>query len=229
MQAAELRQMNRIRWFHRIALGDSVVTPGRDASSEKLASLGLPENLSGKSVLDIGAWDGFFSFEAERRGAARGLSIGSQVWRMPHIGKAGFDFAHQTLNSRAESRVLDVMQLAPDLVGKFDLVLMLGVLYHLPNPLDALVRVASVTADQLILETHVDLLDCPRPAIAFYPGSELNHDKSNWIGPNGPALEGMLHAAGFRRTQIVYESRETYPLAGATPGTYGRMVVHAWR
>jgi hypothetical protein len=65
------REVAGIRWFHRIDLGGGVVTAGEDDTPDKLSTLGLPERLDGLSVLDIGAWDGFFSFEAERRGARR--------------------------------------------------------------------------------------------------------------------------------------------------------------
>ena len=74
--------MRNIKWWHRIDLGDGRITPGRDATQEKLETLHLPNSLSGKTVLDIGAWDGFFSFEAERRGAVRVLATdGREVAR----------------------------------------------------------------------------------------------------------------------------------------------------
>ena len=68
----EIRQRvaSRGTWWHRIDLGHGIVTPGLDDSPVKLGTLSFPPNLSGKTVLDIGAWDGFFSFEAERRGAS---------------------------------------------------------------------------------------------------------------------------------------------------------------
>jgi len=61
------------RWWHSIDLGNGVVTQGRDKSREKLQFYGFPESFAGKTVVDVGAWDGFFSFEAERRGR-RGCS-----------------------------------------------------------------------------------------------------------------------------------------------------------
>src|SRR5262249_31490205 len=128
------------------------------------------------------------------------------VWNVPQIGRRGFELAQRVLDSRVEPIEVQVDEISPERIGKFDVVLFLGVLYHLPNPVQALQRVASVTNEMLILETHVDLLDVPRPAIAFYPGDELNGDSSNWCGPNGPALVSMLQAVGFRRTSIVYES-----------------------
>ena len=72
MDAADLRaRADAHRWYHTIDLGGGIVTRGVDNSPERLARLGLPVSLAGKTVLDVGAWDGFFSFEAERRGAAR--------------------------------------------------------------------------------------------------------------------------------------------------------------
>ena len=62
---------------------------------------------------------------------------------------------------------------------------------------------ASVTGDLLIPETHVDLLDHRRPAMAFYPGGELGGDVTNWWGPNGPALRGLLRTAGFQRLEVL--------------------------
>jgi tRNA (mo5U34)-methyltransferase len=70
------------QWWHSIDLGDGVTTPGRktpELLSEELASLRLPP-LAGRTVLDIGTWDGFYAFEAERRGAARVVAIDHYVW-----------------------------------------------------------------------------------------------------------------------------------------------------
>ena len=74
MDENELRaRVEALRWYHTIDLGQGVITKGVDNTPQRLTRMGLPENLSGLSVLDVGAWDGFFSFEAERRGGgARG-------------------------------------------------------------------------------------------------------------------------------------------------------------
>ena len=153
--AAELRRaVAEIRWFHRLDLGDGLSTPGEDDTPEKLKALHLPQDLRGRTVLDVGAWDGFFSFEAERRGATRVLATDDFCWGGRGWGtKAGFDLAHRALGSRVESKQIGVLDLSPETVGVFDLVLFLGVLYHMRHPLLAFERVASVTARQLILET----------------------------------------------------------------------------
>jgi tRNA (mo5U34)-methyltransferase len=199
-----LSDVAAIEWYHSIDLGHGVRTPGKDDSPLRLARLGLPPALNGLSVLDIGAWDGFFSFEAERRGATRVLATDSFSWGGGGWGsQAGFNLARRTLGSKVEDLRIDVMDLSPERVGSFDVVLFLGVLYHLRHPLLALERIASVSRGLLIVETVVDMLDCARPAAAFYPDRELNDDPTNWWAPNLPALHGMLHAVGYGSIETI--------------------------
>jgi tRNA (mo5U34)-methyltransferase len=209
MSDRDLRSsVEALRWYHTIDLGNGIVTKGVDDTPAKLTRLHLPPDLSGKTVLDIGAWDGFFSFEAERRGAARVVAADYYSWHGTGWGtgqgKAGFELARATLASRVEDVDVDVMDLSPNAVGgPFDVVLFLGVLYHLRDPLRALERVASMAGDLLIIETVVDMLGVNRPAAAFYPDRELNDDPTNWWGPNPAAVEGMLRPVGFARvTQV---------------------------
>ena len=186
-----------VNWYHRIDLGDGIVTPGVDDTPNRMAPLELPSDLSGKSVLDIGAWDGVFTFEAERRGASRVLATDSYCWSGEGWGtKEGFLTASRILGSRADDLEIDVMDLSPDRVGTFDLVLFVGVLYHLRHPLLALERVASVTGDQLIFDSHTAKVEDPDPVMLFYPGTELNDDPTNWWGANPPAVEAMLRDVG---------------------------------
>lgn len=188
-------------------LGHGIVTEGDDDSARKLGRIRLPERLDGLSVLDIGAWDGFFSFEAERRGASRVLAADSYCWSgKDGCTKDGFNLARRALRSRVEDVEIEVLDLAPERVGTFDLVLFLGVLYHMKFPHVALERVASVTQDRLILETHVDLLHMRRAAMAIYPDRELDGDPTNWCGPNLAALEWMLRDVGFTEIKRVHLS-----------------------
>jgi tRNA (mo5U34)-methyltransferase len=197
-----------LRWYHSIDLGHGIVTQGVDQTPYRLARLGLPPSLAGKSVLDIGAWDGFFSFEAERRGAARVVAADYYSWHGGGWGtKAGFELARQALGSRVEDVDIDVMELSPERIGVFDVVLLLGVLYHLRHPLLALERIFSVTRELLIVETVVDMVGIGRPAAAFYPERELNDDPTNWWGLNAPAVHGLLRAAGFSRVRTITPQR----------------------
>jgi tRNA (mo5U34)-methyltransferase len=187
-----------IRWYHSIDLGGGVVTQGIDDTPLRLARLDLPPSLAGLTVLDIGAWDGFFSFEAERRGASRVLAADHHQWEGLGWGtKAGFDLAREGLGSKVEDLEIDV-------IGTFDVVLFLGVLYHMKHPLYALERVFEVTGEQLILETELDMTWTRRPAAAFYPGKELAKSDTNWWGPNISAVEAMLRTVGFRDVRLVF-------------------------
>lgn len=200
MQAETLAdRVSRIRWWHRIDLGSGIITPGLDDSFRKLTIMHLPESLLAKTVLDVGAWDGFFSFEAERRGAVRVVAADLYNWRHPRFGKQGFQLAKTVLQSNVEELDADILELSTDQIGKFDVVLFMGVLYHLRHPLLGLERVRSLTKELLILESHTDLQDLVRPAMVFYPGSELNNDGTNWWGPNLALIRAMLQDVGFRK------------------------------
>ena len=125
-----------------------VTSPEADASAlsregivrrrfeRRLRLIRIPEDLTGLSVLDIGAWHGYFSFECERRGAERVLAIDNYAWN--RFGMDEFLSARDRLKSKVEHRKGDVHDLDERDVGQFDLVLMLGVFYHLRNPLAAL-------------------------------------------------------------------------------------------
>jgi len=207
-----LRRVSEIRWFHSIDLGNGIVTPGLDATPQKLLNLGIPEDLTGKSVLDIGAWDGFFSFEAERRGAARVVATDYFSWVGGGWGtKAGFNLARGALQSKVLDVEIDVMDLSPEAIGTFDIVFFFGVLYHLRHPLLALEKVASVTSDLLLLETVVDLTELERPAMAFYPAGELNGDVTNWCGPNESCIAAMLRDVGFKHVELHSHTYSTEP------------------
>lgn len=126
-------------------------------------------------VLDIGARDGFFSFECERRAAAEVVAID---YLTPE--ETGFPIARELVGSQVELRQVNVYDLSPEEFGSFDLVLFLGVLYRLRDPMLALDRIAESI-----------------PIMQFYPGGSLNNDPSNTWAPNQACLRAMLEESGF--------------------------------
>ncbi len=223
-------------------LPGGIMTPGVTDPARALPRLQLPERLDGLSVLDIGAWDGFYSFECKRRGAARVLATDHFVWTGRTWGtKEGFLLARDALGLDVEDREIDVMDISPQTVGSFDLVLLLGILYHLTDPIGAIRAAASVTKRQLVVETETSLNGLPFPAARVYPGRELNSDDSNWWALNGAALNGLLREAGFARTEVVYRSSVPRRVARAGRDALrgqasfrmnlrsARIVVHAFR
>jgi tRNA (mo5U34)-methyltransferase len=223
-------RVHSLRWHHAIDLGHGVVTPGL-AHRFTALERSLPE-MTGRSVLDIGAWDGLYSFLAEQRGASRVVALDHYVWgvdlparnvywdecrargEMPdqardetefwrdHLpGRRSFDLAKQVLGSRVEPVLADFMTCDLDSLGVFDVVLHLGVLYHMREPYTALERLRRVTREVAVVETEgVVVPGHPDDALLrFFPGNELGGDYGNWFATSEAALHGMLRAAGFRR------------------------------
>lgn len=220
------------RWWHEIELAPGIVTPGDDSNRMKLPildRLGLPGDLRGSRTLDIGCSDGYFTFEMERRGAS--------VVAMDFVPETytGFATAREILGSRAEYVMDNVYNLAPETHGQFDVVLFLGVLYHLRKPLAALDAIRSVvrTGGLLFVGTmmideyfllpdgrvttlaEVNPLLRDVPLWQAYPGDSLNGDYTNCFAPNRRALEVALTEAQFRVDQLEVVSMGGYARATA--------------
>lgn len=199
-------------WYHRIEVAPGITTPGINASRECLELIPLPKDCSGLRALDIGARDGFYSFELEKRGA----EVVALDYLDPSI--TGFNVAKELLGSNVTCRVDNVYNLSREGYGLFDIVLFLGTLYHLRDPLLALDRIWDVSADgaQLFVESQVidnAFLDrkgksvplsslhpelVQTPIMQFYPRDSLNRDFTNWWAPNMACLEALLESANFR-------------------------------
>ena len=185
-------------------------------------------------VLDHYLWatDAARYGEIHREFVAKGLTPPapheSDAWHPDTLpGRWRFDLARQALHSGAEAIVLDFMDCELSEVGQWDVVLYLGVLYHIPDPVRALRRVAAVTRRTAIIETEAMVLRGQRsPLWSFFPGGELNNDRSNWWVPNLGALLGLVGAAGFRRVEVLAGEPDTRGLPGAGPHFY-RAIVRA--
>jgi tRNA (mo5U34)-methyltransferase len=197
----------------------------------RLRLLRIPD-LVGKSVLDIGAWDGYFSFEFERRGAKRVLAIDSWNGR----GLECFLLAREHFGSNVEYKRMDVHDLCPEAVGTFDVVFFAGVLYHTRHPLKALEAIRSVTRERLILETH-SLIPAAHervPLITFFPG-DADASKFSWhqgAFPTRAWVSAALMAAGFARHDIIYTPsfhllKKVKALVTNMPQR-GRLIAHAF-
>ena len=198
-----VEEMNKIKWWHPIKIGP-YTTPGMNQETEDtFNNLGLPIPLNGKSVLDIGAWDGYYSFGCEGLGASRVVASDKFVWSNNELSgywwnnDCGFDFAHKHLQSKVEKLLASVEELNPEIHGKFDIVLMLGVIYHAKDPIGYLQKAFDMSNDLVIIETHVDLMDLPYPAARYYLGNELNNDKTNYWGPNALAVKAIMQDIGY--------------------------------
>ena len=213
-ESSILKRINSVPfWYHRIEISRGIFTPGCSDPATTLDLLELPKDCTGLRVLDIGTRDGFFAFELERRGA--------EVFAIDYCdpNETGFNVAAELLDSKVTFRRENIHHLRVEDYGLFDIVLFLGVLYHLPDPMRALCTMRSLCKSLLYIETlaidnAVLLPDgssvplkalspqlCEIPLMQFYPGKVLNNDPSNYWGPNLKCLEAML---GENKFQVLW-------------------------
>lgn len=203
-------------WFHNMLVGGVRTAPDHflfDYPEVKFRHFRdcLPLDMTGLSVLDIGCNGGFYSLEMKRRGAARVLGIDSDDFYLRQarfaakVSGLDIDFVHLP--------VWDIGALRE----RFDLVIFMGVLYHLRHPLLALDLIHEHVAKDLLLfqsmqrgSTHVAPLaadyeitgDAPFDDPGFpklhFIEHRYSHDDTNWWIPNRACVEAMLRSSGFR-------------------------------
>lgn len=200
-------QIDAIPWFHhfdRETFGFETKGIKGIPNRREVELWGFTAELfKGKTVLDIGAWDGYFSFYAEAMGASRVLATDHFCWGGEGWGtKAGFDFAHRLLKSNVESLEADLPAITPESVGTFDVVLFLGVLYHLPDPIQGLKRASALTNSLLIVESTFEKLDETKALFEYKP-ERLREDYTNHWSPNIKGLRDVLTGiCGFRKVEV---------------------------
>jgi tRNA (mo5U34)-methyltransferase len=202
-------------WFHNMNLGGILTAPNHflgDYPNTKWREFAhsIPDNLTGKTVLDIGCNAGFYSLEMKKRGAERVLGIDfdpvylAQARFAAEVARLDIEFRHMS--------VYDVAQLQE----KFDIVLFMGVLYHLRHPLLALDLIHEhVAGDKLIFQSmqrgsgDVEQLENDYPfwerdiftksgyPVMHFVERRYAHDPTNWWIPNRACAEAMLRSAGF--------------------------------
>jgi tRNA (mo5U34)-methyltransferase len=209
-------------WFHSIDLGNGQVTPGRktvEILSKEYENTFNSVDLRGKSVLDVGAWNGAFTAEAAKRGAARITALDHVTWNRPGWhGREAFDFIVKSLSlpATAADIDLDARDLSLAHLGQFDVVLFLGVFYHLNDPLAAMREVAKAAKEVLIVESYVDRALDPLPVMQFYREG-FHGDASNKWAPSVACIAELLRDLGFARVESAM-GFDSY-----------RQIFHAWR
>ncbi len=179
-------------WHHKFEIAPGVFTPGSFDPEALLAMLQLPRRLDGLRVLDIGTSDGFFALEMWRRGA--------EVVALDYRDKKEHGYwVTEAISGMQVSYVkCSLYEIDASSLGTFDIVLFLGVLYHLPDMMRGLDLVRSVTKTRMFLETYCDFslpqdIACAR----YYKHSSLSNDFSNFWAPNSRCVKDMLDDVGF--------------------------------
>jgi tRNA (mo5U34)-methyltransferase len=210
-------------WFQRIEVMPGVFSPGwSDPQTEKLPYYGLPEDLTGKRVLDIGCAEGFFSFEAEQRGAKEVIAIDS----FPDSVRR-FNIVRSARQSNASAYLTNVYDLDKKKFGTFDLVLFYGVFYHLKHPQLALEKIRDVCSGQLLFQTHV----YEEPALTGVPWAKYhpygimsgreneNYDPTVFWLFNAACCVAMLEHVGFEDIRIISQDPAPFVISARSPVT----------
>lgn len=219
-------------WFHRIEVAPGIFTPGVQDTEGLLNHINLPDDLTGKRVLDIGARDGLYSFECEKRGASEVIALD---YTTPDT--TGFNVAKKILGSNVKWITSNVYQIDQLNLGKFDLVLFLGVIYHLRHPYLAIDKIHDVLnlGGKVVVESHIIdggfvdengnwiNLDELNPRLLklnvaqIYEAGKLVNDKSNAWAPSIDTLVAMFKNSGFE----IDSSWSYYFRGGLTATTVG--------
>jgi tRNA (mo5U34)-methyltransferase len=180
---------------------NGVMTPGLSGHGwgEFETRWGFPESFEGKTLLDVGTYDGAFAFEAERRGAkVRAIDVEQNPLNPQKAGDT-FRLAKELLGSNANYEHMDLL----DETGQYDVVLCFGVLYHMVDVFRGIKKLAEITKEYCLIETA-----CSRRTEDFGyfevdPGREGDHTNVSY--PNFKGLERMLILYGFNRVEMVHD------------------------
>jgi tRNA (mo5U34)-methyltransferase len=216
-----------VYWHQRWELFDGIFTPGKNPIELMCQEMNVPEDLTGKRVLDIGAWNGCLSFECERRGAREVIALGPE-----EPAKTGFYRLRDVLGSKRTHYVIgSVYDLNPAKLGYFDVVMLCGVLYHLRYPILGIDNIRRVCTGEVFVETIVNdaqlveesdegprivpMVDIsPRlltmPLWQFFRKDELENDPSNWFTPSTKAVLRAFESAGFEMKLLKNFGRGTF-------------------
>jgi len=194
-------------WWHSFELPDGSILEGKcnlSGLKDRLAVFPLPADLTGKRALDVGTWDGWFAFELAKRGAE---VVAIDCWDNPRFREMR---RLLQLEERVEYRLMDVYDISPEALGRFDVVMFMGVLYHLKHPLLGLERVCSVTRDLacvdsfVLREPHTPSLEFEgRLVMEFFETDEFGGQTDNWVAPSASCLAAFCRTAGFARAELV--------------------------
>ena len=213
-------------WYHAMNINGIQTKNTRTSSQYQMwISQVIPDDLTGKNILDVGCTDGFYSFLCEQRNANRMLAIDYEGFdkhkKMPESAKKinpnNFELYKKLLDSKVEYRKLDVYNI--DLIKEtFDFVLFFGVYYHLENLISALKKIYSVVSDSVFLAGHI--LESENPIMYYYDTSDITkHGSVDDFATIVASPQCLINIAksicGFKNAELVdtmlIPCEKTYP------------------
>lgn len=204
-----LERMDNRRWFHKIEVAPGCFTPGTTPGFTEFLDYPQTQDLTGKRVLDIGAWDGVYTVMAERRGAS------VTAYDIQDPDHSGFNIVRELTNSKAQHIVGSVYDLDPQRHGMYDVVMYFGVFYHLFDPVRAFCNINRVLQDGGIMLFEGAILDHAYAVdatwqplqdkmeaytslpLTYYTTKQYWNDWSTWFVPNLLCLQEWIVSAGF--------------------------------
>lgn len=222
MNPADLQQKIAAHpfWYHKIELPGGIITPGW--APLNCDAYRIPQDLTGKRILDVGAWDGFWTFEALKRGASQVIAIDDfsdylgllenkdrKAWSTFDLCRETFGYSEE----KCQRMEMSVYEVNAAKLGDFDIIFFFGTLYHLRHPLLALDRLSAICSQEIYVESAI--LDDFSPyrgglghgysggqmVAEFYPENQYGNNMTNWWVPTLHCLAHMVRAAGFEKAE----------------------------
>lgn len=216
-------------WYHIVDLGDDIMTPGEFCLSDDLEHYPFPEEMQGMRVLDVGASNGFYSYEFERRGAAEVVALDLGSW-LDHdwsprfrrdleqyskedlasfdqkMMRAGFELIGRELGStRVRKEEMSIYDISPERLGMFDLVFSGALLMHVRDPILGIQRMRSVCKDDgaIVISTSASMEEIDAP-VARFAGM---WNECNFWQMNPACVKQVLVACDFELTgeETIYD------------------------
>lgn len=202
-----IKKMNSMKWYHKIDLGGGIITPGYDWEKMWDSTTSVLDTIDykDKRVLDLGTWDGYWAFDAEKRGASSVVASDSRIKAYENLLFARsvldskvlplFNVPVQDLENRLKTVGLD---------QEFDIVHHLGLLYHLRDPMISLAQVRKVISKDGLLVLETAFVDDDENSFMAFAGTE---DKYHFYGasdtwaPSKLCLREILKRSGFKPIQ----------------------------
>jgi tRNA (mo5U34)-methyltransferase len=187
---------SRSSWYHKFEIYPGLWTPGVYDPAGTLKELHLPDDMTGMRVLEIGPADGFFTKVISSRGA---VVVAIDYAAKDHYG---FEVMERLSGRSYDFRQCNIFDIDVRALGTFDLIICLGVLYHLPDPVRGLWKLSNIPTKKFILETFVSNKYGDQCVAEYIHGVSLNGDYTNFWAPTAKCCEKILDDVGYNLDSV---------------------------
>jgi len=190
-EQAEILVNNYKTWHQSFEIYPGIITPGAYSTNYLWDMMEVPDNLNGLRALDVGSCDGFFSRELHKRGA----DVISLDYKTKNF--SGFSIMEKLYGKPMKHLNINISDIRNHNLGTFDIILCLGVLYHLPDPVRCLWDLRQICCGELWIETYIEDFEINKPVARYYKYNSLSNDITNFWAPNMECANDILEDTGF--------------------------------